>query len=239
MASTAGTASAIGTEASRGPRPARPAAQVTASHIPAPKVTVTRTTAGQPSTIPPAAGTREQILAAARELIVSQGFAATTTRELAERLSFTKAALYYHFRTKDDLLKALLAPILEQMCALAAETPLRSTPAARRAVLTAFIDIAGADLELLRVLTQDPSAAHRPATAAHDELKPRMLMLLAGSAEPDTAGRTRARAALGAIFAGLVQADPADDPAVVRAAALAAACGALGIPAPARANPTA
>ena len=44
---------------------------------------------------------------AALDLFAEKGFAQTATRELAERLGFTKAALYYHFRTKDDLLAAL------------------------------------------------------------------------------------------------------------------------------------
>ncbi|MDT3438114.1 MULTISPECIES: TetR/AcrR family transcriptional regulator [unclassified Pseudofrankia] len=187
--------------------------------------------------VTPPAGTREQILSTARELFVSQGFAATTTRELAERLGFTKAALYYHFRTKDDLLKALAAPFVEQMRALVTGTPLSAAPSARRALLAAYVDIAGADLDLIRVLTQDPSVTHRPATAEHADLSRRILQLLSGQAEPDTAARARARAAVGAIWAGLVHADPDDDPTAVRAATLAAACGALGIPAPSTRHP--
>ena len=180
--------------------------------------------------------TRAQILGVARELFVTQGFAATTTRELAERLGFTKAALYYHFRTKDDLLSALTAPLVERMRALVTGTPLEATSSARRAVLAAYIDIAAADLDLIRVLTQDPSVTRRPATTEHDALSERMLQLLSGHARPDTTQRTRARAALGAARAALVHADPGDDDEVVRAAALSAACGALGVAAPTRAG---
>jgi AcrR family transcriptional regulator len=61
--------------------------------------------------IPPAAAikadTRERILDVALELFTEQGFDGTSLREIAERLGVTKAALYYHFESKDDILLAL------------------------------------------------------------------------------------------------------------------------------------
>lgn len=178
-----------------------------------------------------AADTRTQVLSVARELFVAQGFAATTTRELADRLGFTKAALYYHFRTKDDLLAALVEPIIAQLRRLVADSPLRRSAAARRALLAAYIDIAASDLDLVRVLTQDPSAARRPVTAEHAAHYQRMLHLLCGHEQPDTTERARARAALGAIREALIRAEEDEDPETLRAAALEAACGALGLPA--------
>lgn len=178
-----------------------------------------------------AADTRTQVLSVARELFVAQGFAATTTRELADRLGFTKAALYYHFRTKDDLLAALVEPIIAQLRRLVTDSPLRRSAAARRALLAAYIDIAASDLDLVRVLTEDPSAARRPATAEHAAHYQRMLHLLCGHEKPDTTERARARAALGAIRDALIRAEEDEDPEILRAAALDAACGALGLPA--------
>jgi hypothetical protein len=101
-------------------------------------------------------------------------------------------------------------------------------------VLTAQIDTVTAHLDLLRVLTQDPSVTRRPASAAHKQLQARMLQLLAGHERPDAAERTRARAALGALRGALLHADPDDDPAMIRSVTLAAACAALGIPGPRR-----
>jgi AcrR family transcriptional regulator len=174
------------------------------------------------------------VLQVALELFAERGFAETSTRELSERLGFTKAALYYHFRTKDDLLAALIQPVLDQLTALITQTPLRSSAAARRQVLAAYVDIGTAHLDLLRVLTQDPSVARRPVSAVHISLQERMLQLLAGHEDPDLTEQIRARAALAAIRGALLHADPGDDPAVIRAAILAAACGALGIPGPSR-----
>jgi AcrR family transcriptional regulator len=57
---------------------------------------------------PAAAGnTRERILDVALDLFIEQGFDGTSLREIAEQLGVTKAALYYHFTSKDDILMAL------------------------------------------------------------------------------------------------------------------------------------
>lgn len=181
---------------------------------------------------PPHEDTRARVLEAALELFAERGFAATSTRELSERLGFTKAALYYYFRTKDDLLAALIQPALEQLTALITQTPVRASAAARREVLAAYIDLNTSHVDLLRVLTQDPSVARRPASATHAALEERMLQLLAGHEAPDLTEQIRARAALAAIRGALLHTDPGGQPDIVRAAILAAACGALGIPAP-------
>jgi AcrR family transcriptional regulator len=52
-------------------------------------------------------GTRERILDVALGLFVEQGYDKTSLREVAERLGLTKAALYYHFPSKADILMAL------------------------------------------------------------------------------------------------------------------------------------
>lgn len=53
------------------------------------------------------AGTRERILDVALDLFVEQGFDGTSLRQIAEALGITKAALYYYFASKDDILVAL------------------------------------------------------------------------------------------------------------------------------------
>src|SRR6202011_3414942 len=39
----------------------------------------------------------------ALQLLAEQGYEKTSLREIAERLAVTKAALYYHFRSKEDI----------------------------------------------------------------------------------------------------------------------------------------
>jgi AcrR family transcriptional regulator len=69
-----------------------------------------RTQPGRPRLIPPntAAPPREQILHAAAQLFVRKGFAATSTREIAEEVGIRQASLYYHFTGKDEILAELL-----------------------------------------------------------------------------------------------------------------------------------
>jgi AcrR family transcriptional regulator len=52
--------------------------------------------------------TREEILRQALTLFVDQGYDKTSLREIAEAVGVTKAALYYHFRTKDDIVRAAM-----------------------------------------------------------------------------------------------------------------------------------
>jgi AcrR family transcriptional regulator len=51
--------------------------------------------------------TRERILDVALDLFIENGFHKTSLREIAEQLGVTKAALYYHFASKEDILMAL------------------------------------------------------------------------------------------------------------------------------------
>jgi AcrR family transcriptional regulator len=56
----------------------------------------------------PAGGTRENIQAVALRLFSEQGYESTSMRQIAEELGFTKAALYYHFKSKEDIVRALM-----------------------------------------------------------------------------------------------------------------------------------
>lgn len=73
------------------------------SASPRPRVGRPRVTAGTTALEP-----RDEILDAAAALFVERGFAATTTRAIAERIGIRQASLYYHFPGKDDILVELL-----------------------------------------------------------------------------------------------------------------------------------
>ena len=55
----------------------------------------------------PRGSTRERILDVALELFTAQGYEQTSLREIADRLGVTKAALYFHFERKEDILLQL------------------------------------------------------------------------------------------------------------------------------------
>jgi AcrR family transcriptional regulator len=59
--------------------------------------------------------TRARIQEVALELFISEGYDKTSLREIAERLGVTKAALYYHFPTKDDIINSLIEDRIERI----------------------------------------------------------------------------------------------------------------------------
>jgi AcrR family transcriptional regulator len=86
---------------------------------------------------------RAEILDAAAELFVSQGLAATTTRQIAERVGIRQASLYYYFTGKDEILLELLTQSVRPSLRVAAdlESRYRDDPAAGLYAL-ALIDVA-------------------------------------------------------------------------------------------------
>ena len=67
-----------------------------------------------------APGTRERIQQVALELFAEHGYDGTSLRQIAERLGITKAALYYHFQSKDDIVTSLMADMFDKIDALTA-----------------------------------------------------------------------------------------------------------------------
>ncbi len=83
--------------------------------------------------------TRERIQKTALDLFVSRGYEKTSLREIAEELGVTKAALYYHFKTKEDILTAIsedLGRPVDELIAWAEEQP--PTLDTRRELMTRY-----------------------------------------------------------------------------------------------------
>lgn len=76
--------------------------------------------------------TRKQILDASLHLFSRRGFARTTVRDIAREAGITDAAIYYHFQSKREVLKALVEERgfvagLQQLERVSADLPLRET----------------------------------------------------------------------------------------------------------------
>ncbi|WP_040823406.1 TetR/AcrR family transcriptional regulator [Nocardia jiangxiensis] len=70
--------------------------------------------------------TRDRIRTLAMELFSAQGYDQTSVREIAERLGITKAAIYYHFPAKEDIVVSLaddLRTRVEEILTWAAAQP--------------------------------------------------------------------------------------------------------------------
>ncbi len=59
--------------------------------------------------------TKAQLFAAALQLISEQGFTGTTVDAIVERAGVAKGTVYYHFKSKTELVEALIASELESL----------------------------------------------------------------------------------------------------------------------------
>ena len=69
----------------------------------------------EPSQIDPVLFGKELILKSATHLFVANGFNGVSMREIAEASQMTKAALYYHFKDKEDLISEIFFRFLAEM----------------------------------------------------------------------------------------------------------------------------
>ena len=58
--------------------------------------------------------TRETILVAALDMFCDKGYTRTTFDEIAKKINLTKGAIYWHFRNKPDIIKALIIEAFER-----------------------------------------------------------------------------------------------------------------------------
>lgn len=78
----------------------------------------------------PAAQRREEILDAAHTLFTTKGFQPTTMEDILGIVGIAKGTLYYHFPSKEQILKALVLRIVHQVEQQAREIATSSAPAA-------------------------------------------------------------------------------------------------------------
>ena len=111
------------------------------------------------------ARTRAAVLRATAECVERYGVRRTTMTDVASRSGVAKATLYNHFRTKDDLLAALVEAHVEALAAdcaaLAARPPEPGTAAPGAAGAAAALAHAAVSLSSLRALRR--VAAEEPA----------------------------------------------------------------------------
>jgi AcrR family transcriptional regulator len=138
--------------------------------------------------------TRRRILAVALELFAVKGYAGTSIRDITEQMGLTKAALYYHFGSKEEILEAVTAPLkgdFESLLALARRQP----PPDAEELLTRVVDTLSRRVPMIRVLMGDPSSQrgkHRPPQEYLDFIASSL------ATDESPAATVRARCALGA-----------------------------------------
>src|SRR6202042_2664085 len=148
--------------------------------------------------------TRARIQQVALELFAEQGYERTSLREIAERLGVTKAALYYHFKSKEDIVRSFTEDYFGRLDALIAwgsEQP----PGTRTAteLLDRYITIVMESGEVFRFLERNQATIHGTEDGKHrfTQFRPRLAALMEIITGPDAPPRSRITAGT-AVFAG-------------------------------------
>ncbi len=172
-----------------------------------------------------------QVVAGALRLFARHGVAGTSLQMIADELGVTKAAVYYRFRTKEEIVLAALAPAFADFAALLDEAEAQAPEHRARLVVDRLARQAVAHRQLYAVVLGDLSAAQlRRETPGHHALFRRLRDTLAGpDAPPDRLVRV-------AIFLSGLMGPPVDadlrllDDAALEAGIAASGYALLGIP---------
>ncbi|MET8094119.1 helix-turn-helix domain-containing protein, partial [Micromonospora sp. NPDC005220] len=143
-------------------------------------------------TADPADDTRTRILRAALDLFAEHGYQRTSLRQIGERLRLTKTAILYHFPAKENLLAALVEPLVADLETLLDSAQSQPTELARWTVLEGWVDIMLAHRRPLGMLFHDIALVGRGDTYHRlIVIAMRANDLIAG---PDAGRRERVRA---------------------------------------------
>jgi AcrR family transcriptional regulator len=172
----------------------------------------------------PRTDTRSRAQKVALELFAEQGYEKTSLREIAERLGVTKAALYYHFKSKEDIVHSFTDDYFAAIDALidwAKEQP--RGEATQLEILDRYVGIVIGGSEVFRFLEQNRASVQ----AIHGNNKERLALfrdrldslvdLIVGQ---DAPLRDRVRATTAVLAAGascMFYLQQVDDPDKLRA----------------------
>jgi AcrR family transcriptional regulator len=141
------------------------------------------------------------------------GFIGTSIADLAGALGVSKAAIYYHYRSKDTLLHRLVDPLLDAIdaCLQDHNQPTRTA----RQLLGDYLAVLLAHREVVPLITTDVAVLNHPSIGPRLRAQNQQLQSLLAVPNTDVAARLRAEAALGAIWRPLIAEPPLDltDPA--------------------------
>ena len=89
-----------------------------------------------------AAETRDQILSAALHVFSEKGYSRTTFVDVAKEIGLSKGAVYWHFKSKPELLAAVISQRKKQECSRVMDAQPASVAELREAILTTARQVA-------------------------------------------------------------------------------------------------
>lgn len=111
---------------------------------------------------------RAEILETAKQLFVERGYHGLAMRQIAEALAVSKAALYYHFKDKEELLLAILEVYLLQIEAIIGQAAEESKNCGERIrfLVGAILSQPAQQRAVIRLASQEMSQLSPPARQA-------------------------------------------------------------------------
>jgi len=141
--------------------------------------------------------TRSRIQEIALELFTEKGYDATSLREISERLGVTKAALYYHFKSKEEIVESMTADHVERIEALIEWAGDQAwSPETRREFVRRYMEnlSVSKQFKVMKFLQQNQPALKNMAKAGMwREAMEKMVQCLTG---PDASAEERLRVGL-------------------------------------------
>jgi AcrR family transcriptional regulator len=120
--------------------------------------------------------TRDEILLAAREVLLERGAADLSLREIARRAGYSPGALYKYFDSKDDVVKALADRAMGALLEAFAGVPTDLPPDDRAVELgLAYLEFARHNPADVAIVTMHESIAVGPHSREHDQLDETLL----------------------------------------------------------------
>lgn len=151
------------------------------------------------------AATRERVLQEAAALFIQHGFKRTPLSKISSRLGITKAALYYYFQSKDELLIALVSPLLDRVDELlASASSMPRDHEGRRELLRRYAAILSSDRRAAAILSHDINVSTHPAIAPRIRGHVRSLIDLLSGPDADPKEVVRVTVALSVLQRGLI-----------------------------------
>lgn len=179
------------------------------------------------------ATTRQRLIEVAIELFGEHSVAGTSLQMISEALGLTKSAIYHHFRTRDELLDAILDPVLAELAVLIAEAEAQRTARARAdRMLIGYAALAAANRNLISVLSSDPHVTELVRRRTEWSSTVTRQMRLFAALEPGVGGQVNAAIVMSG-FAGAARGEfEALDDDALRDQLVAAGRRTLGLRAP-------
>jgi AcrR family transcriptional regulator len=170
--------------------------------------------------------TRQRIQDVARELFRTHGVTQVSLQQIAAELGITKPALYYHFASREELVRSIIEPLLTGIDHYLDE--LGTAESDPRTVLEGFFDFHLRHRELLELVVREiTTLVDLGLVDAVFAWRARVGDLLVGPAAP-LADQVRATVALGGLADCVIVFAHVPD-AELRTVAVDAACATLGI----------